>query len=75
VAKVKTATSAFLEKIKQSGGAAVRPSQSRNEYERPQTQGSMTAARVSLKPQVIGNVDKSMHTYDSSSTMTGQTPL
>jgi hypothetical protein len=69
VAKVKT-TSAFLEKIKQ-GGAAVRPSQSRNEYERPQTQGSMTAARVSLKPQVIGNVDKSMHTYDSSSTMTG----
>ena len=72
MAKVKTTTSAFLEKIKQSGGAV---SQSRNEYERPQTQGSMTAARVSLKPQVIGNVDKSMHTYDSSSTMTGQTPL
>ena len=69
-APLKVRGSAFLDKIKLAG--ATRPSQSRNDaYERPQTQGSITAARVSLKPQI----DKSILTYDSSTTITGQTPM
>jgi len=70
-APLKVRGSAFLDKIKLAGVAA-RPSQSRNDaYERPQTQGSITAARVSLKPQI----DKSMLTYESSSTITRQTTM
>lgn len=42
----KLKTSAFLDKVKQGS----RFNQSRNDVDRPQTQTTMSAARVSLKP-------------------------